>query len=45
MMPQQAFVTAYRPNSPGMVASDTDIITAVQNVIPLAMTVWMNIQN
>ena len=45
MMPQQAFVTAYRPNSPGVVAADADIIAAVENVIPIAMTAWMNIQN
>ncbi len=44
-MPQQAFVIAYRPNSPGVIASDADIILAVEDVIPVAMTAWMNIQN
>jgi len=44
-MPQQVFVAAFRPDTAGYVAADSDIVTAVLDAVPVAVTPWINIQN
>jgi hypothetical protein len=46
LMPQQCFVTAYRPLAGGgLVAGDADITAAVVDMLPVASIAWLRISN